>query len=211
MWKQCCGRKQQRGRKEVTVWQETATWRSPCSSVPSSSLYLPNRVPCAPFSRHTSGSEPGLLNGTKLCPLSSSQDSTGNVCMFLVVREFPQSLWPLKDGGELLHCDAGLLPQLPGMLPLLSRRLVRIAFAEVILDLLPILCCLISSSALPGFTEAWQTLLLKAEAKRTQKISDLSILLLPNSAVITQYLYFFLNCSWRSKHSLWCPWVAFHI
>jgi len=76
MWKQCCGRKQQCGRKEVTVRQETATWRSPCSSVLSLSLYLPNRVPCLPLPRLTSRSEPGLLNGTKLCPLSSSQDST---------------------------------------------------------------------------------------------------------------------------------------
>jgi len=62
--------------REVTVRQETAMWWSPCSSVPSSSLYLPNRVPCLPLSRLTSGSEPELLNSTKLCPLSSSQDST---------------------------------------------------------------------------------------------------------------------------------------
>jgi len=61
---------------KTVLWQETTTWRSPCSSVPSSSLYLPSRVPCQPLPRLTSGSEPGMLNGTKLCPLSSRQDST---------------------------------------------------------------------------------------------------------------------------------------
>jgi len=53
------------GRKWQCGWKR---WRSPCSSVLSSSLCLPSRVPCQPLPRLTSGSEPGLLNAPNYVP-----------------------------------------------------------------------------------------------------------------------------------------------
>jgi len=64
-------------RQEAARRQEAAMRQSPCASVPCSPLYLLSSVPCSLLSRPVSGTKPGLLNGTNLCPLSSNQDSTG--------------------------------------------------------------------------------------------------------------------------------------
>jgi len=50
--------------------------QSPCTSVPYSPLYFLSSVPRSLLSKPMSGTKPGLLNGTKLCPLSFNQDST---------------------------------------------------------------------------------------------------------------------------------------
>ena len=77
-WKQCCGRKQQRGRKEVTVWQETVTF--PVLQCPRL-VALPSQqgsVSAAPKAHFRIGT--CVAQRTKLCPLSSSQDSTSCNC-----------------------------------------------------------------------------------------------------------------------------------
>ena len=63
-------------RQEAARRQEAAVWQSPCASVPCLPLYLLSSVPRSLLSRPISGTKPGLLNGTKLCPLSSNQYST---------------------------------------------------------------------------------------------------------------------------------------
>ena len=63
-------------RQEVAGWQEAATWQSPCARVPCLPLHFCSSVPCSLFSRPISETKLGLLKGTKVCPLSSSQDST---------------------------------------------------------------------------------------------------------------------------------------
>ena len=72
--KQYCGRKQQRGRKEVTVWQETVTF--PLLQCPEL-VALPSQqgsVSAAPKAHLRIRT--WVAQRTKLCPLSSSQDST---------------------------------------------------------------------------------------------------------------------------------------
>jgi len=98
---------------KTVLWQETTAWQEGSDSVAGNGdvtvpllqcpeLYLPNRVLCQRLPRLTSGSEPGLLNGIKLCPLSSSQDSTAP-CKELLTAEH-QMHYKLN-----LWCAPGLL------------------------------------------------------------------------------------------------------
>jgi len=73
-------------RQEAVRRQEAALRQSPCTSVPCSPLYFLSSVPRSLLSRPISGTKPGLLNGTKQCPLSSNQDSTAKLICSLQGR-----------------------------------------------------------------------------------------------------------------------------